>query len=62
LNEIYIARWFHLKESSGYFHAQILSRTISIPGRKGDENHAIYTTVSRAGSQANGLTHLSEKL
>ena len=44
------------------FYARILSQTISIPGRKGDENHAIYTTVSCAGSQANGPTHLPEKL
>ena len=57
-----MARWFHPKESSGYFHAQILSKTISIPGRKGDENYAIYTTISRAGSQADGLAHIPEKL
>ena len=57
-----MARWFHPKESSGYFHAQILSKTISIPGRKGDEKYAIYTTISRAGNQANGFTDISEKL
>ncbi len=44
------------------FSCPDITRTISIPGRKGDENYAIYTTVSRAGSQANGLTHLPEKL
>lgn len=32
------------------------------PGRKGDENHAIYTTISRAGGQADGLVHILEKL
>ena len=57
-----MARWFHPKESSGYFHAQILSKTISIPGRKGDENYAIYTTISRAGGQADGFAHVLEKL
>ena len=29
-NKIYIARWFQLKESPGYFHAWILSPIISI--------------------------------
>lgn len=35
---------------------------ISIQGRKGDENYAIYTTISRAGGQADGLVHIFEKL
>lgn len=58
----YIARWFQLKESPGYFHARILSPIISIQGRKGDENYAIYTTIGRAGGQADGLAHIPEKL
>ena len=58
----YIARWFQLKESPGYFHARVLSRIISIQGRKGDENYAIYTTISRAGGQADGFAHVLEKL
>ena len=56
--DIYIARWFQLKESPGYFHARILSPIISIQGRKGDENYAIYTTISRAGGQADGVVDL----
>lgn len=44
------------------FSCPDITNTISIPGRKGDENHAIYTTISCAGSQANGLAHISEKL
>ena len=51
-----------IKESPGYFHARILSPIISIQGRKGDENYAIYTTNSRAGGQADGLAHIPEKL
>ena len=35
---------------------------ISIQGRKGDENYAIYTTISCAGGQADGLAHIPEKL
>ena len=51
-----------LKESSGYFHAWVLSRIISIQGRKGDENYAIYTTIGRAEGQADGLAHIPGKL
>ena len=58
----YIASWFQLKESPGYFHAWVLSRIISIQGKKGDENYAIYTTISRAGGQADGFAHIPEKL
>lgn len=58
----YIARWFQLKESPGYFHARILSPIISIQGRKGDENYAIYTTIGRAEGQADGLAHIPGKL
>ena len=29
---------------------------------KGDENYAIYTTISCAGGQADGLVHIPEKL
>ena len=36
--------------------------TISIQGRKGDENYAIYTTISCARGQADGLAHIPEKL
>lgn len=50
------------RESPGYFHARILSPIISIQGRKGDENYAIYTTISCARGQADGLAHISEKL
>ena len=32
------------------FSCPDIIQKISIPGRKGDENHAIYTTISRAGS------------
>ena len=53
----YIARWFQLKESPGYFHAWVLSRIISIQGREGDENYA-----GRAGGQADGFAHVLEKL
>ena len=35
---------------------------ISIQGRKGDENYAIYTTISCEGGQADGLAHIPEKL
>ena len=35
---------------------------IPIQGRKGDENYAIYTTISCAGGQADGLAHIPEKL
>ena len=61
-NVFYIARWFHPKELSGYFHARILSPIISIQGRKGDENYAIYTTIGRAGGQADGFAYVLEKL
>ena len=61
-NVFYIARWFQPKELPGYFHARILSPIISIQGRKGDENYAIYTTISCARRQANGLAHIPEKL
>ena len=61
-SKIYIARWLQPKESPGYFHARILFPIISIQGRKGDENYAIYTTISRAGGQADGLAHIPEKL
>ena len=30
--------------------------------RKGDENYAIYTTISCARGQADGLAHIPEKL
>ena len=50
------------RESPGYFHARILSPIISIQGRKGDENYAIYTTIGRAGGQADGFAHVLEKL
>lgn len=40
----------------------ILSPIISIQGRKGDENYAIYTTISCARGQADGLAHIPEKL
>ena len=33
---------------------------ISIQGRKGDENYAIYTTISCARGQADGLAHIPE--
>lgn len=59
---LYIARWFQLKKSPGYFHAWLLSSIISIQGREGDENYAIYTTISRAGGQADGFAHVLEKL
>ena len=36
--------------------------TISIQGRKGDENYAIYTTIGRAGGQADGFAYVLEKL
>ena len=61
-NVFYIARWFQPKESPGYFHAWVLSRIISIQGRKGDENYAIYTTIGRAEGQADGLAHIPGKL
>ena len=51
-----------LKESPGCFHVRILSSIISIQGRKGDENYAIYTTISCARGQADGLAHIPEKL
>ena len=51
-----------LKESPGCFHVRILSSIISIQGRKGDENYAIYTTISCAGGQADGLALIPEKL
>lgn len=51
-----------LKESPGYFHVRVLSSIISIQGRKGDENYAIYTTIGRAGGQADGLAHIPERL
>ena len=35
---------------------------ISIQGREGDENYAIYTTIGRAGGQADGLAHVPGKL
>ena len=35
---------------------------ISIQGRKGDENYAIYTTIGRAGGQADGFAYVLEKL
>lgn len=35
---------------------------ISIQGRKGDENYAIYTTIGRAEGQADGLAHIPGKL
>ena len=50
------------RESPGYFHARILSPIIPIQGRKGDENYAIDTTISRAGGQADGFAHVLEKL
>lgn len=53
---------FPIKRITWLFSCPDITNTISIPGRKGDENHVMYTTVSRAGSQANGLTHLHEKL
>lgn len=59
---LYIARWFQLKKSPGYFHAWLLSSIISIQGRKGDENYAIYTTISCARGQADGFAHVLEKL
>ena len=51
-----------LKESPGCFHVRILSSIISIQGRKGDENYAIYTTIGRAGGQADGFAYVLEKL
>ena len=51
-----------LKESPGCFHVRILSSIISIQGRKGDENYAIYITIGRAGGQADGFAHVLEKL
>ena len=51
-----------LKESPGCFHVRILSSIISIQGRKGDENYAIYITIGRADGQADGLAHIPEKL
>ena len=44
------------------FSCPDIIQKISIPGRKGDENHAIYTTISCARGQADGLAHISEKL
>ena len=35
---------------------------ISIQGKKGDENYAIYTTIGRAGGQADGFAYVLEKL
>ena len=61
-NVFYIARWFQPKESPGYFHAWVLSRIISIQGREGDENYAIYTTIGRTGGQADGFAYVLEKL
>ena len=34
----------------------------TIQGRKGDENYAIYTTISCARGQADGFAHVLEKL
>ena len=35
---------------------------LSRQGKKGDENYAIYTTIGRAGGQADGFAHVLEKL
>ena len=35
---------------------------MAIPRGKGDENYAIYTTIGRAGGQADGFAYVLEKL
>ena len=62
--ETYIADWFSKRESIGYFYARICKnrQQISNQGRKGAEIYAIYRTGSRAGSEADGLVDVPEKL